>query len=47
MQIEGLKMLMTWRREYQPLFRQNGFDGVMNILRDNLEQLKEEFEFGL
>ncbi|MCZ0932963.1 MAG: ABC transporter substrate-binding protein [Oligoflexia bacterium] len=36
--IEGIRMLMSWRSEFQSLIRSKGFEGMMNDLRDKLEK---------
>ena len=40
MQIEGVRLLLTWRSEFRSLIRNKGFEGMMNYLRDRLEGIR-------
>ena len=35
--IEGIRLLLTWRSEFQSVIERQGFDGMMSELRDSLE----------
>ena len=35
--IEGIRILMSWRSEFRSLIRRKGFEGMMSVLRDKLD----------
>ena len=39
--IEGVRMLLRWRTEYQSIMVRKDFEGMMSILREKLEEKKD------
>ena len=40
MQVENIRLLLSWRSEYQSIIRRKGFDGLMALLNDKILVLK-------